>query len=48
VGSWDFIIQELGIGDTGTGIIVCGFVVKEVYELNKNLSIIYDKISLNT
>jgi len=31
VGSWDFGIQELGIGYTGTGIVVYGFVVKLVY-----------------
>jgi len=28
VGSWDFVIQELGIGYTGKGIVVYGFVVK--------------------
>jgi len=33
VGSWDFVIQELGIGYTGTGIVVYGFVVKQVYVL---------------
>jgi hypothetical protein len=31
VGSWDFVIQELEIGYTGKGIMVCGFVVKQVY-----------------
>jgi hypothetical protein len=34
VGSWDFVIQEIGIGYTGTGIVVYGFVVKQVYILN--------------
>jgi len=33
VGSWYFVILEIGIGDTGTGIVVYGFVVKEVYVL---------------
>jgi hypothetical protein len=33
VGSWDFVIQGLGIGDTGKGIVVYGFVVKQVYVL---------------
>jgi len=43
VGSWDFVIQELGIGNTGTGIMICGFVVKEVYIRYRYLSRIYDK-----
>jgi len=43
VGSWDFVIQELGIGYTGTGIVVCWFVVKEVYVKYRYLSRIYDK-----
>jgi len=46
VESWDFVIQELVIGYTGKGIVVCRFIVKEVYVLNKNLSIIYDKEKL--
>jgi len=30
VGSWDFVIQEIGIRYTGGGIGVWGFIVKQV------------------
>jgi len=43
VGSWDFVIQELGIGYTGTGVVVYGFVVKQVYVRYRYLSRVYDK-----
>ena len=43
VGSWDFVIQVLGIGYTGTGIVMYGFVVKQVYVRYRYLSKIYDK-----
>ena len=43
VGSWDFVIQEIGIGYTGTGIKVCGFVVIQVYVYYEKLLKFYDK-----
>jgi hypothetical protein len=43
VGSWDFVIQELWIGYTRTGIVVCEFVVKEVYVRYRYLLRVYDK-----
>jgi len=44
VGSWDFVIQELGIGYTGTRVMVNEFFVKEVYIRYRYLTMVYDKL----
>jgi hypothetical protein len=43
VESWDFVIQELGIGYTGTGIYILDFAVKHRYYIIFFTILFYDK-----